>query len=74
MVCFFLLCLHSILSTVSIIHCFVHSNYVAYGFMSGTAGECNNLRVLCNATILPDNKLFGRTLFITNIKPNFGKL
>ena len=49
------------------------SNYKAYKVPDPpTAGSCDGLVQTCEATIIPADKLRGRTWFITNIRPNFG--
>ena len=49
------------------------SNYKAYKVPNPpVAGSCDGLVQTCEATIIPADKLRGRTWFITNIRPNFG--
>ena len=44
-----------------------YSSYVAYNY-SVAAGQCNAVSLACNATILPDEILRGRTWFVDDVK------
>lgn len=49
------------------------NNYKAYKYEAALANTCDSVDITCAATI-PTERLRGRTWFITNIRPSFGRL